>query len=601
MILNNYKGYIEGNDITQIPVNYLAYPSKNVLCYKGKVITRGGLENDGNASTEDTPIHSEYVWRSAPGGAKALRVWGTTLQVKVGTLWITLFTDFTAGTTRVRFAPWVDINGSVIKSRLMMVDGSDKIFEWNGSIGTVASYATDTITVSETGTLLALGFDPGNAVAQAVRVVRMSGGAVAGIEAYNHDDACADLALHLTTTPSPVPAVGDYVMSAVKTRTVLLAGIDKDDIYVYKNHVFVSNFDSGRIYYSHAQTYAEATGVLFTIPGTKTALTADLLDLDGKYTAMIGRKDVLWISTTDDWFKITKTETVNSYGYWTNVEKFDQAERNGALPCAVAIHKGDIVFVGQNKYVYRISSLEIVGTDDIRLMSDKIEGLLLSLDEAGVKIYYHERYIFVLYPAEGNLLILDIVEDEWQPPQIIPMNCLSVIGGVRYGHSNSRNETFELFTGRKDLDAEIEAVIAPGYISGNNPFRYQKHTLFGIHARATVTTKVTVNHFYEESGAKGSNEISFEVADIKVYEVSDDVTFAAQALATRSLAGVEDSGDNSLKPFFVFDKYTGISWFNYRPVFTLTGAEVEFQLLGWYIDNDLSEMKIGSDLFIPKD
>lgn len=600
MILQQYKGYIDGQDLVSIPPNYLAYPSKNVLCYKGKVITRGGTVNDGTAQTENTKIHSEYVWRAAPGGAKALRVWGTTLQVKVGTLWITLFTGFTTGTTRVRFASWVDTNGSVIKSRLLMVDGSDKIYEWNGSIGTVLSYATDTITVSGTATLLQLGFDPGNATAQAVRVVRMTGGAVAGIEAYNHDDVCTDLALHLTTTPSPVPVAGDYVMSAVKTRTALLAGTDKDDIYVYRNHVLVSNLDGGRVYYSHATTYADATGVLFTIPGTKTAITADLFDLDGNVTAMISRKNVLWISTTDDWFKITKTEAVNAYGYWTTIEKFEQSERTGALPYAVAIHKGDIVFVGQNKYVYRITSLEIVGTDDMRLISDNIEGLLLRLDETNVRIYYQERYIFVLYPEESTLVMLDIVENEWQPPQTIPMSCMSVIAGVRYGHSNSRNETFELFTGRNDLGTNIEAIIAPGYVSGENPFRYQKHTLFGMHARATVTTLVTLNHYWEESGAKATNETQFSVADIKVYEVSDDVTFAAQALATRSLAGVEDSGDNSLKPFFAFDKQTSVSYFNYRPVLTLTGDEMEFQLISWYIDNEVSERKIGSDLFIPK-
>ena len=600
MINISYKGYREGEDLTQIPAGYLAYPSKNILVYKGKVVTRGGTKNDGTASTENTAIHSEYVWKSAPGGAKPLRVWGTTLQVKVGTLWITLFTGFTTGTTRVRFTPWVDTNGSVIKSRLMMVDGSDKIFEWNGSIATVSSYATDTITITGTDTLLTLGFDPGNATAQAVRVVRMSGGAVAGIEAYNHDDACADTTLHLTTTPSPVPVAGDYVMSAVKTRTTLLATFNKDDIYAYKNHLFVANFDSGRIYYSHATTYAEATGVTFVIPGTKTALTADLLDLDGKYTAMIGRKNVLWISTTDDWFKITKTATQNEYGYWTNVEKFEQAERAGALPYAVSIHKGDIIFVCQNKYVYRITSLEIVGTDDMRIISDNIEGLLLRLDESDMRVYYHERYIFIIYPLENTLVMFDIVEGEWQAPQVIPMNCMSVIDGVRYGHSSANNETFELFTGRNDLGLDIEAVIAPGYVSGEHPLRYQQHTLFGMHARATVSTTVTLAHYYEESGAKSSSEVSFNVTDISVYEVADDVTFAAQALATRSLAGVEDISDNSLKPFFIFDKQTAISWFNYRFVITITGAEVEFHLLAWSIDNEVSERKIGSDLFIPK-
>lgn len=600
MISTPYRGYKEGEDIAKLPADFLGYPSKNVLCYKGVVKTRKGIKNDGTVHTANSKVHSEYVWKSAPGGAKPLRVFGTTLQVKWGGIWITLFTGLDASTTRVRFAPWVDINGSIIKSRLFMVDGSANVYEWNGSIATVASISVATITISESATLLALGFDDGSGTPKDVRLVRLSGGAVAGIEAYQHNDTCADSALTLTSTPSPTPVAGDLVMSSVITRS-LLTTFTKDDIYLYKNQLHVANFDGGRVYYSHATTYP----LTYTIPGTKTAITADLMDLEGNFTAMIARKNgVLWISTTDDWYKITKTDTVNTYGYWTDIEKFEQGERMGALPLAVAVQKGDIIFLGQDKYLYRITTLEITGLDDIRLASDDIEGLLLRLDATDARIYYHQRYIFVIYPAEGVTVMLDIVTGTFQPPQTLPMSCMSVIAGVRYGHSNARNETFELFTGRNDLGTKIEAFIAPGYSQGEHEFRHKKHTLFGMHGRATVTTEVTVDHYYEEAGAKGSNQMTFTVGDIKLYEVSDDVSFAAQSLATRSFAGVSDEDnpafDNDLKGFFIFDKYQAISWFNYRPVFTITGEEVEFHFLGWYIDDHLSETKIPADLFISR-
>jgi hypothetical protein len=599
MTVDKYKGYLEGVDITSVPKEYLTYPSRDVFCYKGKVVTRGGLKNDGTAKTENTAIHSEYTWKGAPGGAKSLRVWGTTLQVKYGGIWITLFTGFTAGTTSVRFAPWVDTNGSIIKQRLMMIDGSDKIFEWNGTIVTVASYIGDTITISGSSTLLALGFDPGNATAQDVRVVSITANVVTGIVAYAHDSTCSALTLHLTTTPSPVPVAGDYVMSSVKERT-LLTGFNKEEIFTYRNQVYVGNLSSGRIYYSHGATYADDTGILFTIPGTKTSITAGLLDLDGNLTAMASRKNVLWISTVDDWFKITKGAEANEFGYWTNIEKFEQSARSGALPHAVANHKGDIVFVGQNKYIYRIVTIELTGIDDIRLESDDIEGLLLRLDETKVRVYYDERYIFILYPLENTLVVYDIIAGEWQSPMTIPMNCMSVIDGIRYGHSSSCNETFELFSGRNDLGVKISAVIAPGYITGTNPFKYQKGSTFGMHARGTDTTEVTLTHYWEENGSKGTNEVNFSVANIKKYGVSDDVSFGSQPFATRSLAGVEDSGDDVLNPFFVFDKPPFASWFNYRPVWTITGEECEFHLIAWTIDSENSDIKIGGDLFIPK-
>jgi hypothetical protein len=596
MIAEGFKGYVEGADPTQISKEYLTYPSKNCLTYKGKVITRAGIKNDGNAATGSEKIHSEYVWKNAPGGAKYIRCFGTSMQIKIVGLWITIFDGFTEGTTRVRFAPWTDTNGSIIKSRLFMVDGSDKIFEWCGGVATVESIATATISISDEKTFLQLGFDPYDAANIDVQIVHFVSGAVDDISAYVHADSLADNEMTLTATPDPTPVAGDLVVASVITHTDQLTGFNKDEIYPYKNHLFVANLESGRIYYSHATDY-----LTFTIPGTKTAITADLLDLDGNFRAMISRKNVLWISTTDDWFKVTKTVEVNAYGYWTNVEKFEQAERTGARAFAVAIQKGDVIFMAEDKTLRKITSLEIIGTDDIQLISDGIDGLLLRLELEDVRLYYHQRYVFIISGGDGIMLMLDTIQNEFQPPQYLPINCMSIIEGVRYGHSNARDESFELFTGRNDLGTQIEAVIAPGYVSGHHQFRYKKHTIFGLHGRGTITTKCKIEHFYEEAGAKDKKEANFTVGDIKVYEVPDDVSFGANPLATRSLAGIDDFSDASLKPFFIFDKWENLSWFNYRPTFTITGEEVEFHLIGWYIDEMLSERKIGNDLFIQKE
>ena len=114
MTIEGYKGYREGQDILQIPADYLTFPSKNCITYKGKIVSRLGIKNDGTPHTENTKVHSEFVWKKAPGGTKSLRVWGTKLQVKWNGIWLTLYDGFDASTTRVRFASWVDTNLSLI-------------------------------------------------------------------------------------------------------------------------------------------------------------------------------------------------------------------------------------------------------------------------------------------------------------------------------------------------------------------------------------------------------------------------------------------------------------------------------------------------------
>ncbi|OGG65113.1 hypothetical protein A2Z56_02380 [Candidatus Kaiserbacteria bacterium RIFCSPHIGHO2_12_45_16] len=604
MIIQNFKGYREGQDILTIPPNYLAYPSKNCLTYKGKIITRLGIKNDGTAHTENTKVHSEFVWKKAPGGAKALRVWGTTLQVKWNGKWITLYAGFSADTTRVRFTSWIDTNGAIIKSRLYMVDGSDAVYEWNGAIGTIAAIqggdAGGLVRISDTKTLLQLGFDPGDTTPQNVQIVSLDANGVPDdYTEYTHEDALSSNdSLTLGSTPSPVQAAGDLLMASVVKHTDILTGIEKDDVYSSKNQLYVASLESGRIYYSDAIEPLD-----FTVPVTTTAVTAGLLDLDGNYTAMIERKGILWISTVDDWYKITKAIEENAYGFWTTVEKFEAAESIGAKPFAVAIQKGDVVFMAQDKRLRRIITLEVLGIDDIELISDQIDGLLDRLELEDIRIYYHQRYVFVISAGEGVTLMLDIIEGEYMPPQEIGMSCMSIIDGLRYGHSNSRNETFELFSGRNDLDGQIASTIAFGFTHGSDKqnFTPKKHDKFGIHGRGTVTAVCDMEYQYEEFGAEHLKPAQFKVKNIKTYDVSTDVSFGANPFASHSFAGVDDVPENPLKGFFLFDQQEMVSWFDFRPVLNITGSDAEFQVLAWMINEEDSDDLLDPDLFINRE
>lgn len=590
---------MEGMDILQITPDHLTFPSKNCLIYKGKIVSRLGIKNDGTAHTVNNQVHSEFVWKKAPGGAKSLRIWGQTLQVKWKNTWITLYAGFNASTVRVRFASWIDTNGAIIKSRLYMVDGTDAIYEWSGAMATITNRipadAGGLVRISDTKTLLQLGFDPGNITPQQVQIVSLDvNGVPDNITEYTHSD---NLALNnrftATTTPAPEQVTGDVLMASVIKHTAILTGIDKDEIFAHKNQLYLAQLDSGRIYYSDA-----IARLSFTVPVTRTAITAGLLDLDGNFTAIIERKGIMWISTTDDWYKIIVAIEQNAYGFWRTVEKFEAAESQGALPFAVAIQKGDVVFMAQDKRLRRIITLEVLGIDDIELISDQIEGLLDRMELTDVRIYYHQRYIFVISASEGITLMLDVVQGEYMPPQYIGMSCMSIIDGVRYGHSNSRNETFNLFYGRNDLGGEIEIVIAPGITHGRDNFTQKKHSQFALHGRGTVTTRCDIEYQYEEFGAELIKPASFNVGDIKTYEISSDVSFGGSPFGSRSFAGIDDVEDQSLKGFFLFDLQEMVSWFDFRPVMTISGDNAEFHLVAWSIDEEISDDNVDGELFI---
>lgn len=130
---------MEGMDITKIPLDYLTYPSKNVLIKKGSAFVRPGITNDGMLPTGQTKIIGEEVWRDALGGEKALRVTADgKLQLRYKTFWVTFFSGFDTTKQSVRFDTWLDTTiPGLNKKRLYAVDGTTNIYKWNGGVAVI--------------------------------------------------------------------------------------------------------------------------------------------------------------------------------------------------------------------------------------------------------------------------------------------------------------------------------------------------------------------------------------------------------------------------------------------------------------------------------
>lgn len=613
MIVDQFQGYIEGKDLTKVPMNNLVYPSKNVIVSKGTIFTRGGLVNDGVVSTVSEAVHSEFVWKDALGGQRPIRVHGNTVQVKYNSKWYTIYTGLTADTPRVFFATWIDSNGAIYKKRLFFCDGSPHLHQWNGAIAVVESATANTaVFATAGGTCVQRGFDDGSGTAQSI--MHFIGSAVTANSTESQTNNPTAQTLSISGTFNTTPVAGDVIIAApVKFSNVIASTYNIDAIYSYKNHIITGNYDSVSLYWSHIATYSLATGLDFAMPASasRTAATAILMVLDGNFTAMISRKNIFWISDADDWYKITKSTAQNAYGLWVDVEKFDTGEHKGALPMAVAKQKSDIIYMAQDSTLQRITSIDVLGTDDVKLISDDISDLLDRTDMTDVRLYYLSRAIYIISPQDSTMLILDLVEGFFQPPQIIPINCMSVIDGVKYGHHNAQDETYTLFSGRDDLDTPIQSVIAFGLYHGdsndNHPFRLKWHSMVGISSRMTLNTIVTAEQKFEEEGAVRSEEFIIDGATVTAYVTNDDVSWATHPYAERSWGGA-DMVSNDLRRVICYSKNQATPYLDHQLKFTVSSSivdnvetmESEFQLLALYLDDGFAQRKLNNNLFISK-
>lgn len=591
MVISKWKGYLEGLDITDIPPDYFAYPTKNVMIYKGKAYKRAGVEAFGAEDDADNKIHGEYTWKDAQVGELAVRTQAQKVQAwlepyKTGADWVDIFSALDADVQRVRFATFIDANDSTVHTRLLFVDGSEDVYQWNGGVAAVASVAGSTVTIAGSKTLEALGFDDGSGTPQTV--------IINGTEyTYNNNPTGQDLTF--TSTPSGLTA-GDLVIAKPTVSVTTLNTFNKDHIFNFKNHVVLGNLESGQLYFSHISDYP--LNFTVPIPSSRTAATAFFVSLDGNVTVTTERKGKMWVSTQDDWFKITKLDSVNAYDLYVEVEKVETTERNGALPFCVGSYKGDTVFVAQDKTVQMITDNDIVQEDAVKLLSDEIALLLQRTDLTDARFKVHDRYFYIIAPVAATTIMYDTVDGFWQPPQEIGMGLLSVIGGKLIGHSNARNVSFYLFSGRQDLGIDFEATFALGYIDMSDEFKFKQFGKTGIAGRTTASAELSWVTEYEVDGERDKLTRDFKGTDMKLFSGNTLTPWATVPYGTVPFAGRELPDDSDVKRFFYFDKGTDVPFFEYRPIITVSGENVAFQLTGYMIEERAASRKVGNDHYV---
>lgn len=124
---------------------------------------------------------------------------------------------------------------------------------------------------------------------------------------------------------------------------------------------------------------------------------------------------------------------------------------------AICPIKNNTIYISREPALDTLSQSSLESPDGKKNVpiSDFIKDDFDSYDFTGAHVKYFKRAIYIALPAEGLVLIYDLMRSLWQPPQTMPIARFAIIDDQLFGHSSVSNETYQLFVGTNDNGATI--------------------------------------------------------------------------------------------------------------------------------------------------
>lgn len=169
-------------------------------------------------------------------------------------------------------------------------------------------------------------------------------------------------------------------------------------------------------------------------------------------------------------------------------------------------------------YISREPALDLISNIESNNMplSDSVKNDFDLYDFTNAHVKYWKRAIYIAIPAEGLVLIYDLMRKLWQPPQTIPVSRFAIINDWLYGHSAINDETYKLFVGTNDNGNTISQVARFAYDNGGRRDRIKN--LSEVWSDGYITPNGTLNltPYYGFEGIDGKKILSISGSDTSV-------------------------------------------------------------------------------------
>lgn len=553
--MNNFKlrqaveGYQTNSDETdKATLPYMVLGSQNVIIDPrfGKFGSRGGYSLLGALNTALKPVRQKFDWITTYGKERNLRWYDDELEVYLGTIdgvvlnaW-TRVADSLSTTAIPRACAWWD-NTEKIKL-MLFVQGDDNIYSWSGAITTLASATANTLTKNGTDTWAEAFF-----LTSGTRKVLIDGTEYT----YTGGETTTTLT---GVSPDPSGETANSVVSQTVDTQADEPTADRTNDYImeFENQIFLGSDDDNLVYISKSSDYKDFGESSPRLSGEGATLT-----LEGackgfgkleKIPVIFSGKDSLY---TVEYVDISTSTVISEQ---IKIKKLKTGTNQGAFNQETIIPIGDsLIYLSNEPALRMLQSTAQAGQPQLKSLSNPIKPDFDDEDWTNANAVWHKSRYYLSSPVNSKLYILEYQEDAngklkrfWQPPQILPVRCLSVIDQTLYGHSNSTPETFLLFNGTADRTYDgmavadklpINAVAKLSYRTYGQRAKMKTHDSFYIEGNISASTddlQLTLN--YDFGGATQESNFTIDGMDKNIlYESLEATSLGQQSLGSQPL------------------------------------------------------------------
>lgn len=561
-------GYVTAVDETNADKRLLATGSKNVLIDRNrKVKTRAGFIRFGAGNASETPVRNGFTWNTSTATELPLRFYDDEWEVYFGTVDGTAINAWTRivasmSTTEIpRGAVWWDTTENI--DVMVLVQGDDNLYEWNGAVAIVSSITGTTVTKTGTTTFAQNRFyATRNMTVVCVRT---------GTE-YTYTGGASTTTLTGIADTTGLVAGDTLIQKIVTQSNKPAANRNNHTIHSFENQICVGSEDDNEVYVSKNSDYT-----LFTYSSPRVSGEGGLLTLDAPARAIFTLGARLCVSAGRNTLyqaKYTEITVGTTLAETLSVEKLDVGVDQGVYNQETLVNVGNaVIYLSFEPAVRMIHDPSEFQKLDPKTLSNPIKPDFDAETWTNACATWYKNSYFLSAPTNSRVYILDFVEDAdgkvrrfWNPPQTLPVRAFSIISDALHGHSNSVAETYELFSGVSDLipngtagnpadKLPVECIAAftyNNYGDRANDKTFDEYYVDGEITTGTNDLLLTLN--YDFGGATQVLEKTIDGSDGDILEGNVGFnSLGQQNLGVNPLGGLLNPPDDARKFAVVFE------------------------------------------------
>lgn len=583
-IVDRFWGYVNKIDESKVSPGFLVAGSRNVLINEGndqrdgrpgdKIYGRKGYsvygDRQSGVAVIDNGIDSKYDFKpNLENVERTLRAYqGATantgrLETYYDGTWIAVETGLTS--TVMSFINYWDATDSL--AVCLIADGTSTVKEWTGAIGVIDSASTNTVTLAS-GTWAELNFFQSGTRKFSVDNIDYT---------YTGGES-TDTLTGVTPDPDGVLVQGDIAVQTLRSNSNIPgSGFNVDYMGILDNQVYYGSKTSNLVYMAKGTNFTDVT---FTTP-VRAPNEGNQFLLDDVCAGFApGEEDMYIFSGSDYIYRSNFTLTGDGTKEVASVKRLKVAPGQSALTKDSIIPiKNDIAFITHEKTLDTLGRLENINTPRTSPISDPVKNDFLTFTLTGASSIYFRQNIWIALPNEGLVLIFDIKNGRWQPPQNLPLSGFSIIGDEIYGHSSTRNETYKLNDTYQDNGLAIEYKAIMSYQNNGTEEVRKQFDEFYVALRMSANGEMQTQIDYEFRGALKTENHTVEGTETAYqFAPSEDSSLGSNPIGSNPLGqSVEATENKSL--FRKVHTMNLTDYHEYQVTFLVESDETEWELL----------------------